>query len=160
MGIIVSSFVGCGKHFMMSSNHEGIKIVDCGEIDEDTDIDGYIEKAVGENVWNDITFVSYSEAVRDALCEKGIDFDVFYPSLDRKNELIELQVAKRTKPSAIAMFDHMYEKMVESIEARDNEHEHKHCLSNKGEFLGNNELILKYFNFIKGLHDKNGQSVS
>lgn len=144
MGIIISSFKGCGKRTLLSDLDHGITGVDCGTVDSDTDIDAYIDSALSFSEKYDFVFISPSTKLRQRLNERAIDFDVFYPSKARKNELIEGLVRSREPHSSIAAFDKNYEKMVDSIDNDRLEHEKKHKLENKGEFIGNNELIIKY----------------
>lgn len=148
MGIIISSFVGCGKHYMMSNNEKGIKLVDMDSVGDFGNVDEYVKRAVELSADNDIVFVSASDEVRACLDEFGVDFDVFYPSKDRRIEFIENQVHKRTKGNLIAELDHNFDKMVDDIDACHYKTQHNHKLEGFGEFLGNNKLIVRYLDTI------------
>lgn len=144
MGIIVSTVKGCGKRTLLSSLDHGIVGVDCGDINEDTNIDIYIDSALSLSETCDFVFISSSSKLRKRLNERGIDFDLFYPSADRRKEIIEGMVRAKERPSVIAEFDKHFERIVESIEDDEMEHEKKHKLSKHGEYIGNNTLIKQY----------------
>lgn len=144
MGIILSSFKGCGKRTLLASLDHGITGIDCGDIDSETDIDLYIDSALSFNKKYDFVFVSSEQPVRKRLNERGIDFDLFYPSEERRNELIEGLVKSRVNAKSIAEFDKRFTKEIQLIDNDDFEHEKKHKLVKKGEFIGNNNLIIQY----------------
>lgn len=144
MGIIVSSFKGCGKRTLLASLDHGITGIDCGDIDSETDIDLYIDSALSFNKKYDFVFVSAEPSVRRRLNERGIDFDLFYPSKERRNELIEGLVKSHENAKNIAEFDKGFIKRIQSIDDDDFEHEKKHKLENSDEFIGNNNLIIQY----------------
>lgn len=144
MGIIVSTFVGCGKTSLMAEMQGKIRIRDCGPYNEDTDLEEYVSEAVELSNSNDIVFVSSSEDVRNKLDSMGVDFDLFYPTKERRIEMLEGQVSKRTPMAQIALYDRNFNAAVEALDSSELEHEHKHLLGEKGEFLSNNELITRY----------------
>lgn len=144
MGIIVSTFVGCGKSTFIAEMHNKMKLHDCGPYTEDTDLDAYVSEAVDLSNSNDIVFISASSDVREKLDKLGVDFDLFYPSKNRRLELIEGQVSKRTPMAQIAIYDRYFNDTVDAMDDSELEHEHKHVLSEKGEYFSNNELITRY----------------
>jgi hypothetical protein len=163
MGIIVSSFKGCGREFIKNTHGDKVKIFDAVAeipvVDEDGKsgadlLEGYVNKVMGVVEENDIVFIDSSKAVREAFNERGIDYDVFYPSKERRGEFIENQVRKRTKPTEIRDFDKNFEKWVEEIDFDEHENCYKHKLTNQGEFIGNAPVIMQYIDSIKNNNAK------
>ena len=140
MGIILSCFKGIGKTYLENTQGKNAKILDLSDYDGD-DLIGAIKNGVNEN---DIVFVSCDEDIMESLNENGINYDVFYPSKDRRKEFIENEVRKHTKSSEIRNLDRNFEAMVERIDDVESENCFKHCLSNFGEFIGNSPIILSY----------------
>lgn len=163
MGIIIGSFKGCGREFIKNTHGDKVKIFDAvaeiplTDIDGDSNadlIEGYVNKVMSVVEENDIVFIDSSKAVREAFNEKGIDYDVFYPSKERRGEFIENQVRKRSNPSEIRKLDRNFEKWVEEIDSDEHENCYKHKLTNQGEFIGNSPIIMNYINSLQ--NDKNG----
>ena len=145
MGIIVSAFPGCGKTTMFNSLNGKIKIMDSDSSKFDkTDFPrNYIEH-IKENIDNvDIMFISSHEDVRNALENENIDFDLFYPSIDRKLEFLENYVKRRSNREFIMKVDANWKEWIEGIENNALKHCHIHKL-NRGEFLMNNDLLNRY----------------
>ena len=158
MGIIVSSFIGCGREFFKNVYGDKIKIFDAvdeipltdidGKINSDL-LDGYVNETLNATNNSDIVFIDFSNTVRNAFDERNIDYDLFYPSKERKNEFIENQVIKRTKPKDIQTLDRNFEKWVDEIDDDKTDNCYKHKLANKGEFIGNTPLIMQYIDSLK-----------
>ncbi len=158
MGIIVSSFIGCGREYFKNTYGDKIKIFDAidevpitdadGKINADL-LDGYINKVMSVVDDNNIVFIESSKEVREAFNERNVDYDVFYPSVDRRGEFIENQVRKRTAPKVIQTLDSNFDKWVKEIDNDDSENCYKHKLVNKGEFIGNTPIIMQYIYSIK-----------
>ena len=158
MGIIVSSFIGCGREFFKNVYGDKIKIFDAvdeipltdidGKINSDL-LDGYVNETLNATNNSDIVFIDFSNTVRNAFNERNIDYDLFYPSKERKNEFIENQVIKRTKPKDIQTLDRNFEKWVDEIDDDKTDNCYKHKLANKGEFIGNTPLIMQYIDSLK-----------
>ena len=145
MGIIVSAFPGCGKTTMFNELNGKIKIMDSDSSKFDkTDFPrNYIEH-IKENINNvDIMFISSHEDVRNALENEDIDFDLFYPNIDRKVEFLENYVKRRSNREFIMKVDANWKEWIEGIENNPSQHCHIHKL-NKGEFLLNNDLLNRY----------------
>lgn len=158
MGIIISSFVGCGREYLKKAYGDRIKIFDAVEnisiVDETNQtnqdlLDGYINKVMEVVDDNDIVFVGSSNAVREALNERNIDYDLFYPSKERRAEFIENQVIKRANPKNIQKLDRYFDEWVENIDNDDSENCFKHKLTNKGEFIANTPIIIDYIESLK-----------
>lgn len=145
MGIIVSAFPGCGKTTMFNELNGKIKIMDSDSSKFDK-IDfprNYIEH-IKENIDNvDIMFISSHEDVRNALENEDIDFDLFYPSIDRKIEFLENYVKRRSNREFIMKVDANWKEWIDGIENNSLKHCHIHKL-NRGEFLMNNDLLNRY----------------
>lgn len=158
MGIIVSSFIGCGREYFKNTYGDKIKIFDAidevpitdvdGKINADL-LDGYINKVMSVVDDNNIVFIESSKEVREAFNERNVDYDVFYPSVDRRGEFIENQVRKRTAPKVIQTLDSNFDKWVKEIDNDDSENCYKHKLVNKGEFIGNTPIIMQYIDSVK-----------
>ena len=145
MGIIISSFIGCGKTFLTNTYGDKVKILNANSIDTESIVD-----EVMGNVDNyDIVFIPSSQNVRNLFNEQNIDYDVFYPSKERRGEFIENQVRKRVNPQHIRELDKNFEKWVDEIEDDESPNCYKHKLSNIGEFIGNSPIIMQYVNSIR-----------
>ena len=158
MGIILSSFRGCGRQFIKNTHGDKVKIFDAVESMPITDIDGkvngdlleeYVNKVMDVVDENDIVFIDSAKQIREAFNEKGIDYDVFYPAKERRGEFIENQVRKRAKPTEIRDLDKNFEKWVQDIDDDEASNCYKHKLSNMGEFIGNSPIIMQYIDSLK-----------
>lgn len=154
MGIIISSFIGCGREFLKNTYGDKVKIFDAVEMFPNNDItddilEEYVNKVMSVVDENDIVFIGSSEKVRDAFNEKSIDYDVFYPSEERRGEFIENQVRKRARPKDIQALDKDFSKWIREIDDDDSENCYKHKLSNFGEFIGNSPIIMQYIDSLK-----------
>lgn len=150
MGIIISSFTGCGRSYFKNVYGKQVKIYDAvEELSEKNDLETYLNTVLNETTKHDIVFIDFSNDVRSIFEENNIDFDVFYPSSERRGEFIENQVRKRSNPKDIQNLDRYFDKMIEDIENDESPNCYKHKLENKGEFLGNTPLIMQYINNIK-----------
>lgn len=158
MGIIISCFTGCGREFLKNTHGDKVKVFDAVAEMPLTDIDGkvngdllesYFNKVMSVVDENDIVFVDASTVVRNKLNENNVDYDIFYPSAERRGEFIENQVRKRTKPTVIRDLDKNFEKWVDEIENDESPNCYKHKLSNQGEFIGNSPVIMQYIDSVK-----------
>lgn len=145
MGIIISSFLGCGKTFLTNTYGDKVKILDATGFNKESMVD----EVMGQVDKYDIVFIPSDNETRSMFNDRKIDYDVFYPSSDRRNEFIENQVRKRSKPDVIRAFDNDFGKMVSEIDNSEAENCYKHKLSNFGEFIGNNNMIMQYINSLK-----------
>ena len=145
MGIIISSFIGCGKSFLNNTHGDKVKIFDASSVN----LDSIVNEVIGVVDDYDIVFIPASENVRELFNEQNIDYDVFYPSKERRGEFIENQVRKRVKPNIIRDLDKNFEKWVKEIDDDESSNCYKHKLSNMGEFIGNSPIIMQYIDSIK-----------
>lgn len=145
MGIILSCFKGIGKTYLINTQGKNAKILDLSEYDGD-DLFGVVKDGVNEN---DIVFVNCTNYVMECLDGNNMDYDLFYPSKGRRKEFIENEVRKHTKSSEIRIFDRDFEMMIDEVEDNESDNCFKHCLSNFGEFIGNNPIILSYISDLK-----------
>lgn len=152
MGIIISSFTGCGKTYLTNATVGRIKILDATNINGD----GMVDEIMGQVDKYDIVFIGCDKDTREAFDDRKIDYDLFYPSVERRNEFIENQVKKRTKPDKIRELDNDFIKMVQELDDIDVDNCYKHKLNNGGEFIGNNEAIARYINSIIGNRNEQG----
>lgn len=163
MGIIISSFIGCGREYFKNTYGKKAKIFDAVEKIPLTDVDGTINQDLLEECYNkvmsvvdnyDIVFIPSFSDMRGIFNEHNTDYDIFYPSSERRGEFIENQVIKRTNPKVIRELDKNFEEWVDDIDNDESQNCYKHKLSNKGEFIGNSPIIMQYINSLE--HDKNG----
>ena len=154
MGIIISSFIGCGREFLKNTHGNKIKIFDAVEdilLDEKNkeSLEKYYNTVMDSVDGNDIVFIGSSENIRSIFNENKVDYDVFYPSNDRRGEFIENQVRKRANPNVIRDIDKNFNEMVKSIDDDESENCYKHKMANRGEFIGNSPIIMQYIDSIK-----------
>lgn len=158
--ILVSAFPGMGKTYAFNILGKQLKILDSdsSKFDKSDFPKNYIEH-IKENIANnDIIFISSHKEVRDALEMENIDFDLFYPSKDRRNEFLENYVARHSSRDLIMKIDNHWNEWIDEIEHDSNKNCHIHCLSHAGEFIGNNPMIMAYVNqVIKAKENKNNE---
>lgn len=145
MGIIISSFTGCGKTYLTNTHMGKVKVLDATNFDKES----LVDEVMGSVDKYDIVFIGSDEETRDLFDERKIDYDVFYPSENRRGEFIENQVRKRSKADLIRDLDRDFEKLVKSIDDSEAENCYKHKLNNFGEFIGNSAIIMQYINSLK-----------
>lgn len=158
MGIILSSFKGCGREFLKNTHGDKVKIYDAIDNILATDTEGKTSQDLLEEYYNkvmdnvdsyDIVFIDSSASIRDTFNEHGVDYDVFYPSKERRGEFIENQVRKKTKPEVIRSLDKNFEKWIQEIDDDEAPNCYKHKLSKMGEFIGNSPIIMQYIYSLK-----------
>lgn len=144
MGIVIVSTLGCGKTYLKNIVKDKVKTQDF-EFSEGASIDDAIE-LIDEN---DITFVPYSKDNVNMLEESSIDYDLFYPSKERRIEFITNAVGKRMKGKDISVLDKSFDSTIDEIESLELEHGYLHKLNNQGEFLGNYPQLIGYLSNLK-----------
>ena len=149
MGIIISSFKGSGREYLENTHGNKIKIFDAVKEVSSDDTDGYVNSVLSVVNDYDIVFIDASEKIRDAFNERNIDYDVFYPSAERRGEFIENQVRKRSNPKDIRELDKNFEEWVNDIDNDESPNCYKHKLSNRGEFIGNAPVIMQYIDSLQ-----------
>ena len=95
MGIIISSFIGCGREYLKNIYGKKAKIFD---VADEMGINDSSNQDLLEECYNkvmsvvddyDIVFIPSSKNVREIFNEHNVDYDIFYPSVERRNEFIE-----------------------------------------------------------------------
>ena len=148
MGIIVSGFDGIGKTYATQLfRNKGVKVLDLVSEDfksSENFPENYISKIKENTPKYDIVFISSEEDVRWALNAEGIDFDFFYPSIERKKEFLENYVISKKNKETIKYLDNNFKEIINKIDEEELTHCYKHKLNEKGEYLGNNNELLEY----------------
>ena len=126
-----------------------------GEYDYNKWVDSIMD-AVGDY---DIVFIPVSERLLDALNKRNIDYDIFYPSKERRGEFIENMVRKRAFRNDIMMLDRDFDKIVDRIDNIEAENCYKHKMNEQGHFIGNDNAIMQYINNIKQNPARNEQGM-
>lgn len=154
MGIILSSFPGCGKRYLMNTHGDKAKMFDALELmgegqDGEYDYNKWVDNIMDIVGDYDIVFIPVSEKLLDAFNKRKIDYDVFYPSKERRGEFLENMVRKRAFRNDIMMLDRDFDKMVDRIDNIEAENCYKHKMNEQGHFIGNDNAIMQYINNIK-----------
>lgn len=147
MGIIISSFRGCGKTYLQNTYGDKIVIkesIPSGDIDNT-----YVQNTLDLTDKSDIVFVPSTKEVRNALNEHNVDYDLFYPSKNRRLEFVENQARKRMKMQSIQEMDNNFDKWIDEIDSDESNNCFKHKLENRNEFIGNDSTIMNYINNIQ-----------
>lgn len=97
----------------------------------------------------DIIFIPASEGLLNVLDDRNIDYDLFYPSKERRGEFIENMVRKRAPRNSIMMIDRDFDKIVDRLDAIEAENCYKHQLKGQGQFIGNDPSIMSYINSLE-----------
>lgn len=140
MGIIISCYQGIGATYLINICKDKAKILDARGIDEDK-----LLQAVTDGIAaNDIVIIGSSAGIRKIFNEQNVNYDLFYPSKDRRQEFIENMVRKHVSPSAIRNMDMEFDKMIDELDEENSSNVYKHKLVNHGEFLGNNLALRQY----------------
>lgn len=142
MGIIVSSFRGCGKTYL--KNTYGDKVVIKESILNEENHDSYAQQTLDLANESDIVFVPATKEVREILNENNVDYDLYYPDKKRRLEFVENQAKKRENMKMIQEMDNKFDKWIDEIENDESENCYKHKLSNRNEFIGNDPTIMQY----------------
>ena len=89
MGILISSFPGCGKSYLMNTHGNKAKMLDATTMMGEGQEGEYNYNLWVDNIMDvvddyDIVFVPVAEKLLEALNNRKIDYDIFYPSKDRR----------------------------------------------------------------------------
>ena len=143
--IVISAFPGCGKTTAYSALKNKCKVLDMeSSFYDKTNFPCNYISALKENMENyDIIFVSTHEKVRKKLKEENIEYILYYPSIERKDEMISLYKERGSENTFIELMREHFEHFLASVENDDNT-DNKICLKNEGEFI----LTDKVFNDI------------
>ena len=165
MGILISSFPGCGKSYLMNTHGNKAKMLDAltlmGEGQEgEYDYNVWVDNIMDVVDDYDIVFIPVAERLLEALNNRKIDYDIFYPSKDRRKEFLENMVRKRALRNDIMMLDRDFDKIVDRIDEIEFENCYKHKLEELGHFIGNDAAIMQYINNVEQNNKKNEQKSS
>ena len=159
MGIIISSFIGCGKKYLTNVYGNKVNVYDAEQnidfdINNEESLETYFNTVMDNVDKYDIVFIGSNEKIRNKFNENNVDYDIFYPSSERRGEFIENQVRLRTNPKIIRELDKDFDKLVQNIDDDDSPNCYKHKLSNQGEFIGNTPIIMQYIDSLKETNNK------
>jgi hypothetical protein len=146
MGIIVSTLVGCGKEELMEEFKGKAKFHD---MTDETTIKELPPKSFVDNVMYyvdecDIVFIPTEQYILDELERRNIDFDIFYPSKHRRQEIIIKLVGTRMSFPTIARVDNNFNDWIDAIDENDSPNCFKHKMEKEGEFINNSEIIIEF----------------
>ena len=154
MGIIVSTLVGCGKDELISQYQGKAKFNDLTyesllkEIPPKQFVDD-IMNSVDEN---DVTFIPSESYILEELERRNIDYDIFYPSKERRQEIIIKLVGGKTPFPTIAKIDNNFNKWIDEIDAKESPNCFKHKMEKKDEFLYNSSIIIDFLKTVGNEH--------
>ena len=153
--ILVSAFPGLGKTYLYQQYKDRLKILDLntGRFEGDDFPGNYIAEVEKRLNDYDLILLSSDRNVRYALNDAGLDFDLFYPSKERKNELVEIYVTNRKSRDFIMNLDHNFYDLIDEIEDEDLEHCFKHKLDKPHRFIAQFDLLN---NFLKSSMEMKG----
>ena len=153
--ILISAFPGLGKTYLYQQYKDRLKILDLstGRFEGDDFPGNYIAEIEKRLNDYDLILLSSDRNVRYALNDAGLDFDLFYPSKERKNELVEIYVTNRKSRDFIMNLDHNFYDLIDEIEDEDLEHCFKHKLDKPHRFIAQFDLLN---NFLKSSMEMKG----
>lgn len=148
--IIISAFPGCGKTTTTSKLKDKYKILDLDSSDFDKkDFPQNYINTIKEKINEyDIIFISSHDKTRSELTNQGIEYILFYPSLERKEEMIDLYKNRGNDGVFIDLMRTHYHHFLDSV-ANDENASMKVCLEYEGDFLINNVHFQEIINKIK-----------
>jgi hypothetical protein len=146
MGIIVSTLVGCGKEELMEEFKGKVKFHD---MTDETTIKELPPKNFVDDVMHyvdecDIVFVPTEQYILDEFERRNIDYDIFYPSKNRRQEIIIKLVGSRMPFPTIAKVDNNFNDWIDAIDENDSPNCFKHKMEKEGEFINNSEIIIEF----------------
>lgn len=146
--ILISAFPGLGKTYLYQQYRDRLKILDlnAGRFEGDDFPGNYIAEVEKRLNDYDLILLSSDRNVRYALNDAGLDFDLFYPSKNRKNELIEIYVTNRKSRDFIMNLDHNFNDLIDEIEDEDLQHCFKHKLDRPHRFISQFDLLNNFLN--------------
>ena len=146
--VLISAFPGLGKTYLYQQYKDRLKILDLstGRFEGDDFPGNYIAEIEKRLNDYDLILLSSDRNVRYALNDAGLDFDLFYPSKDRKNELVEIYVTNRKSRDFIMNLDHNFNDLIDEIEDEDLEHCFKHKIDKPHRFIAQYDLLNNFLN--------------
>lgn len=150
MGIIVSAFTGIGKEEIILEYGSKIKILDLDvqSMIEEVPPSGFADTISSQINDYDIVFIPINKDIREELESRGIDYDIYYPSKDRRQEFILKFVGGKMSFPDIAKFDNNCNKYIDEIDGDESPNCYKHKLSSPGQFAWNDRIINNYINTV------------
>ena len=138
---IISAFPGCGKTYATRMFGDKVKIMDSDSstFDKSGFPENYvkhIEDCIGKC---DILFVSSHYEVRELLDKLKLQYTLFYPSVERRDEFLTNYVARRSSPELIKKIDHNFMTWIDNIDNEESEYCQRIKLSSFGQFIGNEQ---------------------
>ena len=141
MGVIIATVIGCGKSYLIHEYGDNMAVLDMTpQMGNSKDI---ADEASSRANDFDIVFVRANIGIVDALCDQGTDFDLFYPSKDKANQIVEDLVKKRLDFKAIQEFDNHIGDLIDQLDSIDSEHCFKHKLE-RGQYLCTDNALNGY----------------
>ena len=147
--IIVSAFHGCGKTTAARELKEQLTLMDLDSstFDKNNFPQNYLEYIKSQIGKQEIIFISSHEIVRKALETEGIEYFLFYPSLKRKEEFLDLYYLRGNNEAFVNILDKNFENFIASC--NNAKTPNKITLNKEGEFLLNNPTFIKIIEKIK-----------
>ena len=147
--IIVSAFPGCGKTTATRELKGKINVVDSdgSTFDKTKFPNNYIEYIKSQLGKQELIFVSSHETVRHALENEKLEYFLFYPSITRKEEFLDLYYRRGNNKTFIEVLDKNFDNFINSCDISYTPH--KIILNKDGEFLLNNKEFIKIIEEIK-----------
>lgn len=139
---IISAFPGCGKTTAYHQLKEKYVVCDSdSSFFPKNDFPNNYVNAIKEKIGKyDVIFISSHESVRKMLEEENIEYYLYYPTVDRKSEMMGLYENRGNDSTFLDLMSNHFETFINSVEM-DNFGK-KVCLENEGDFILNNV----YFN--------------
>lgn len=143
--IIICGFPGIGKTTlseMIRNKFKNLSVIDSEELHSDklTFPKSYVENIKNNFNKTNIILSSANPNVIEELINQNIWFTLFYPSLKRKTEMIELYKLRADNEKMIKYMSQNYENLIHRYDNITSCN--KIILENTGEFISNNEDIL------------------
>lgn len=144
MGIILSCFTGIGASYLINTCQDAVKILDVRDVDTNE-----LYQTISDNIEKyDIIITKSTLEVIRVLDANMLNYDLFYPSKERKQEFIINMVRKHVPSSQIREIDMQFDSMVDSLDNIESNNAYKHKLNLQGMFLGNDIALRGYINSV------------
>ena len=148
VGIIVVEFPFFGGDELIEKYGDKVKIADNRGVQYNfEDIDAAVAT-------NDIVLLRSTPIMIEGLTRDHVNFDVFFPSIKRKGEMLERLVLNHVGFKSAQLYDKNFEESINYIKSVDLEFAHKHELKEKGEFMDGDKTLTDYINSIKTTHEQ------
>lgn len=146
---VISAFPGCGKTTAYERLKGKYDIIDLESsfFDKNDFPQNYVN-AIKDNIGKvDVIFISSHDKVRKQLQEEGIEYILYYPSIERKDEMISLYKGRGNDGVFIDLMSLHFEHFFNSVE--NDETPNKICLKEESSFIIDDYLFNKILNKIK-----------